>query len=146
MVNSYNLPQGKRDMKLTCTKLFFIFAFLIPLAAFSRDHLIYSVGEELPMGEENEITKKNYYLNIGSNQGVSEGTILDVYRVISKMNPYDNKKRINYKVKVGELKVIHSEDEASIGITELLKTDIPTTPMFDISNFMIGDHINVKVN
>ena len=72
-------------------------------------------------------------------------TVLDVYRTISKSNPYDDKKRVNYKVKIGELEVLHAEDEAAIAI---VKTQDQTkkVPLFEIKYFMIGDHVSVKVN
>ena len=114
------------------------------LPAIARNHLIYSVAEELPMGFDNEVTKKNYYMNIGMQQGVSVGTTLDVFRVISKSNPYDNLKRINYKVKIGEMKVLHSDDEAAIGIMTNLKDDADT-PLFDLKGFLIGDYVSVNV-
>ncbi len=129
-------------MKTTCIT---IFLFLLSLSAFARDHLIYSVAEEIPMGYENEVTKKNFYLNIGTNQGVSEGTVLDVFRVISRSNPYENLKRVNYKVKIGEIKVLHSDDEAAIGIMTELK-DEQETPLIHLKGFMIGDHVSVNTN
>lgn len=129
-------------MKTTCIT---IFIFLLSLNAFSRDHLIYSVAEEIPMGYENEVTKKNFYLNIGSNQGVNEGTILNVFRVISKSNPYENLKRVNYKIKIGEIKVLHSDDEAAIGIMTEIKDD-QDTPLLQLKGFMIGDHVSVNTN
>ena len=132
-------------MKFTC-KVSFLFILLLSIStvSFARDHLIYSVAEEIPMGFDNEVTKKNYYMNIGSQQGVSEGTTLDVFRVISKSNPYDNLKRINYKVKVGEIKVVHTEEEAAIGILQVLKNDTET-PLFDLNGFMIGDYVSVNI-
>lgn len=130
-------------MKTTCKFLILTFLFSIP--AFARDHLIYSVEEEVPMGYENEKTKKNYYVNIGANQGVKTGTTLDVFRVISKLNPYDNLKRINYKVKIGELKVLHSDEEAAIGSLNNIKLGIED-PLFEVRGFMIGDSVSVTVN
>jgi hypothetical protein len=127
-------------MKKTCiTFLLFLFSFNL----IARDHLIYSVSQEIPMGYEDEIIKKNFYLNIGANQGVNRGATLDVYRVISKSNPYENLKRVNYKVKIGELKVLHSDDEASIGILSTLKDD-EETPLVHLKGFMIGDHVSVN--
>ena len=118
-------------MKKTCITFLFL---LFSLNSIARDHLIYSVSEEIPMGYENEITKKNFYLNIGSNQGVKQGTILDVYRVISKSNPYENLKRVNYKVKIGEIKVLHSDDEAAIGVLTSLN-DSNETPLIHLKGF-----------
>lgn len=133
-------------MKTSCTKKFILICcLLISTNLFARDHVIYSVDEEIPMGFENEVSKRNYYVNIGSGQGVQKGTILDVYRIISLSNPYDNKKRVNYKVKIGELEVLHTEDQAAIAIQKAL-ANTPNDPLFEISNFMIGDHVMVSVN
>lgn len=129
-------------MKFTCKILILSFLFSIP--AFARDHLIYSIDEEIPMGYENEKPKKNYYVNIGANQGVKSGTTLDVFRVISKSNPYDNLKRINYKVKIGELEVLHSDEGAAIGTLKQIKLGIKD-PLFEINGFMIGDYVSVSV-
>lgn len=130
-------------MKTTCK--FLIFTFLFNFSAFARNHLIYTVEEEVPMGYENEITKKNYYVNMGANQGVKPGTILDVFRIISKSNPYDNLKRVNYKVKIGELKVLHSDEEAAIGSIKKMKLG-DEDPLFEIRGFMIGDSVSVSIN
>lgn len=129
-------------MKFTCKLL--IVSFLFTMPSFAREHLIYSIDEQIPMGYENEKPKKNFYVNIGSNQGVKTGTILDVFRVISKSNPYDNLKRINYKVKIGELEVLHSDDQAAIGSLKEIKLG-NKDPLFEISSFMIGDYVSVSV-
>jgi hypothetical protein len=97
------------------------------------------------MGYVDEINKKNYFINMGENQGVEKGTVLDVYRIISKLNPYDNQKRINHKVKVGEIKVLYATGEAAIGRKKLFMDD-KETPLFEIEDFMIGDHVDVSVN
>lgn len=133
-------------MKFSCVKTLLILLLLsLSLTSYARDHLIYSVAEEIPMGFDNEVTKRNFYVNIGQNQGIKKGTTLNVYRIISKMNPYDNKKRINYKVEIGQLKVLHTEDESAITILEKKNDDLQT-PLFEINSFMIGDHVSVNVN
>jgi hypothetical protein len=130
-------------MKTTC-KFLIIFISLFTSMVQAREHLIYSVAEEVPMGFENEVLKKNYYVNIGGNQGVKEGTVLDVFRIISKSNPYDNLKRINYRVKIGEITVLHSDEEAAIGSMKSIRTE-EAAPLFDIKSFMIGDYVTVSV-
>lgn len=111
---------------------------------FARTHQIFTVAEDLPMGFENEILRKNYYVDIGKEQGVQKGTTLDVFRVISKANPYNDQKRVNYKVKIGELEVLHSEDGSAIGILKNFQGGVKS-PLFEVSGFMIGDHVTVKV-
>ncbi len=96
------------------------------------------------MGVENEVIRKNYYVNMGAGQGVKKNSVLDVFRIISVQNPYDSKKRVNYKVKVGKLKVLHSSDEASIATVE--EYDKEDTPIFELPQFMIGDHVSINVD
>ena len=132
-------------MKLSCAKfIVFLTTTLIVSTSFARDHQIFTVAEDLPMGFENEILRRNYYVDIGSDQGVDEGTVLDVYRTISKSNPYNNEKRVNYRVKIGELEVLHAEDASAIGIVKTFEGG-KKAPLFEISGFMIGDMVTVKV-
>jgi len=112
--------------------------------AIAKDYVIYSISQDVPMGHKNEVIRKNFYLDMGKNQGVSKGSILDVFRVVSVLDPYENKKRFNHKIKVGEIKVLHSEDGSSIGV--LSKLEAPEeTPLFEISNIMIGDVVTAHV-
>lgn len=134
-------------MITTCTKHFIFVAMLFSFAttSYSRDHLIYSVSRDLPMGYDNEVIRSNYYINMGKSHGLSKGTVLNVFRNISKENPYDNKKRIIYQVKIGELKVIHTDETAAI--TEVNKVlDGEHDPIFSIGKFMIGDTVSVNMN
>lgn len=96
------------------------------------------------MGEPNEIVKKNYYVNLGKGQGVNQGTVLNVYRQISRIDAYESKQRFNYNIKIGELKVIHSEDSSSIGLIQNFR-DQKDDPLFEISGLMIGDKVDVKI-
>lgn len=111
----------------------------------ARSYVIFSLSQDLSMGLENEVIRKNYYINMGSGQGVKKDSVLDVFRIISVQNPYDNKKRVNYKVKIGELKVVHSSEEASIAmVNEYEKAE--NTPIFELPQFMIGDHVSINVD
>jgi hypothetical protein len=111
----------------------------------ARSYVIFSLAQDLSMGHEGEIIRKNYYINMGSGQGVKKDSILDVFRIVSIQNPYDNKKRVNYKVKIGELKVLHSSDDASIAMVSDYEKE-ETTPIFELPQFMIGDHVSINVD
>jgi hypothetical protein len=111
----------------------------------AKSYVIFSLSQDLSMGHENEVIRKNYYINMGSGQGVKKDSVVDVFRIISVQNPYDNKKRVNYKVKIGQLKVLHSMDEASIAaVSEYEKED--NTPIFELPQFMVGDHVSINVD
>ncbi len=127
-------------MKLTLL----IFTLLISQAVSARSYVIFSLAQDLPMGFDNEVVRKNYYINMGSGQGVKKDSIVDVFRIVSVQNPYDNKKRVNYKVKIGELKVLHSSDEAAIAMVNEYEKE--ETPIFELNQFMIGDHVSINVD
>lgn len=127
-------------------RLILAFTFLgIPVkATLSSDYIIYSISQEIPMGIKNEILKKNYYVNLGDNQGVKQGNKLDVFRTIFRNDPYDTDKRYKYRFKVGELKVLHTEENASITSLELLQNG-EANPMLKLRGFMIGDEVGINL-
>jgi hypothetical protein len=127
-------------------KVLILLSFLIfSQTLWARSYVIFSLAQDLSMGKEGELMRKNYYVNMGSGQGVKKDSVLDVHRIISVQNPYDNKKRVNYKVKIGELKILHSSDEASIAmVNEYEKED--ETPIFELPQFMVGDHVSINVD
>ncbi len=127
-------------MKLTLL----LFSLLISQAVSARSYVIFSMAQDLPMGMDNEVVRKNYYINMGSGQGIKKDSIVDVFRIVSVQNPYDNKKRVNYKVKIGELKVLHSSDEAAIAMVNGYEKE--ETPIFELNQFMIGDHVSINVD
>jgi len=124
--------------------LLIIVCFTFSTIALPKDYIIFSIGQEIPMGIDNEINKKNYYVNIGAQQGISDGTVLDVFRTVSKHDPYENKSRYNFKVKIGRLKVLHVEDGSAITQKESLLLG-ENTALFEIEDFMIGDQVNISV-
>jgi len=121
-----------------------LFTLLISQAVSARSFVIFSMAQDLTMGFENEVVRKNYYVNIGSSQGVKKDSILDVFRIVSVQNPYDNKKRVNYKVKIGELKVLNTTDDAAI--TMVSNYEKEDTPIFELNQFMVGDHVSINVD
>lgn len=124
----------------------FIVSFLFTASmAIAKDYIIYSIGHELPMGASNEKLRKNFYVNMGANQGLKSGNILDIYRQESHLDPYATKKRYNYRMKIGELKVIHTEEDAAIATLQSFD-DSNDRPMVEINAPMIGDQINVKLD
>lgn len=116
----------------------------ISQSIWAKSYVIFSMAQDLAMGVENEVVRKNYYINMGSGQGVKKDSVIDVFRIISVQNPYDAKTRVNYKVKIGELKVIHSMDNAAIAMVNEYEKE--NTPIFEIPQFMIGDHVAINVD
>lgn len=154
MLKHHGLPQSSEiladklirpDLRGLLMKIItLLLTLLLSQSICARSYVIFSMTQDLSMGFENEVIRKNYYINMGSSQGVRKDSVLDVFRIISVQNPYDNKKRVNYKVKIGELKVLHSSDDASIAMLQSYQTE--ETPIFELPQFMIGDHVAISVN
>jgi hypothetical protein len=130
-------------MSLKNLLLFYVLFFSHQL--FAKEFIIYSIAHQLPMVNKQEMKIKDFYVNIGKAQGVSEGTVLDVYRMHAEQNPFDSNKRYTYKMKIGELKIIHSDSEAAIGRLQKLEVGEEDAPIFEFEKFMVGDHVAVHV-
>ena len=112
--------------------------------AIAKDYVIYSISQDIPMGVEKEVLRKNFYIDMGKTQGVAKGSVLDVFRVISVLDPYESKKRFTHKIKIGEVKVLHAEEGSSIGILNKTENE-DETPVFEIGKLMIGDVVSAHV-
>lgn len=130
-----------KKMKALCLLL----AFFFTSVGKSETFRIYNIAREIPLTSEQKTRKKNFYLNFGQQQGVQTGTEVNVLRVISTTDPYDGKKRVNYKVKVAKLKVLHAQENASIATLQRVY-DGASSPYFDIPSPMIGDLVEVDVD
>ena len=119
--------------------------FLISYNLFSQEYMVYGIDQEIPMGEPGEIVKKNYYLNMGEDQGLQLGTRLDVFRIISRRDPYNSQKRYNHRIKIGEIVIIHVEKTSSVAHLGSLRNS-PKDPVFGIAAVMVGDRIAVNVD
>ena len=119
--------------------------FFSPSDSFGSDYTVYAISQNVPMGYENEVIKKNYYLDFGTKQGAREGTLMDVFRVFTQYNPYDNNKQYSFKTVVGEIKIIHAEEYSSIGEIVSLNTS-KDNPILEIRDVMIGDKTIVKLS
>ena len=132
-------------MKVKIVILALLSILILPIKSLgAKNYIIYSVVQDIPMGFDNEIPKKNFYINMGSHQGVKKDTILDVYRTISRLDPYSSKKRFNYKINIGKLQILHSEESAAIGRLVKLENG-KNSPLYEIDGFMIGDQVDIHI-
>ncbi len=110
----------------------------------AKDFIIISIKQDFPMINGQTDLKKNFYLNVGNKHGIVEGTKLNVFRKRLLRNPYETKKNYNYKIKVGQLEVIHSEGNSAIA--KMLNTSQKLESMqLNVENFMIGDKVEINL-
>ena len=110
----------------------------------AKDFLVISISQDFPMKNGETNLKKNFYINVGNKDGIIEGTKLNVYRNKLLHDPYQTKKNYSYKIKIGELKVIHTEPTSSIAILSQL-TPMAKQVQLDVNGVMIGDNVEVSI-
>ncbi len=123
--------------------LLFTLIFSHPL--FANKYVIYSISQNLPMGFESEKIQKNFYVNIGSKQGLRKGVKLNIYRQIAKIDPFDTKEKYQHKIKIGGLEVLHVEENSSITLLKNTEKKIDSL-VLDIAGPIIGDIVDVNVD
>jgi hypothetical protein len=123
--------------------------FLVPSAK-AAEAVVYSVYQGVDLGEapvpsDAPETKpapkapiKDFFINVGSSQGIKPGTVLEVSR---KMPTYDLLGEKLYKeivFPIGTIKVIHVEQGVAIArLDAMLPSD--KTPAFSPRAIMVGD-------
>ena len=130
-------------IKLTISLLVLLFTF----STHSKNYFIYSIDHKIPTGERgtSQLPQKNFYLNIGTLQGVEEGTVLEVRRKISKNNKFQNNKEFTFHIKVGLLKVIQANENSSIAIVENSRSK-KNEPFTEYQAVMLGDEVTIPID
>lgn len=130
-------------LKKTTLLLFLFFS----LSTHSKNFFVYSIEHKLPLGNlgTSEEPQKNFYLNIGSLQGLEEGSLVEVRRKVSKNNKFTNNKEHIFHVKVGMLKIIQVSENSSIAITDEDETS-NQKPILNYSTVMLGDEVTIPVD
>lgn len=106
----------------------------------TRSATVFSVFKSLDMGTPGEASQKDFYIGLGSNQGVHEGSLIEVTR---KLPVYDLVSEKLYKdmvYKVARLKVIHSESSASVARLEKIYPLDQVPALFNHA-VMVGDQV-----
>lgn len=138
-----HLNRTKKEYLVNGIK-FLILAFLavvsVQLPAQADDYIVYSVFRGVDLGNPGEAPKKDFYVNMGGNQGLAAGSILQVYR---RMPSYDLLSQKLYKdvtFPIAQLKVIHVE--ANVAVARLEKM-LPAEQMPSITPaaVIVGDII-----
>lgn len=105
------------------------------------DHIVFGVKTEIPMADD-ERPRRDFYMNIGTNQGVKVGSVLDVFRSVTSSDNINNRSARNVVFKFAKLKIIHAEDDISVGrIIEILPP--AKTPIGEYPTVIVGDRVAI---
>ena len=89
-------------------------ATLAPVPSSGADFVVYSIYKDLDLGNPGETPQKDFYVNMGSSNGLKSGAVLKVFR---KQATYDLTNRKLYKdmtFPIATIKVIHVEPNAAV--------------------------------
>ncbi len=114
----------------------------LPSVVDAGDYFVYSIYKAIDMGSPGEVAPKDFYVNMGSGQGLQAGSTLEVLR---KTATYDLNSQKLYKdvvFPIARLKVIHVEDNASIARLEKILPP-ETTPVISPRAVMVGDQVRI---
>src|SRR5579885_154304 len=113
---------------------------LLPRPTGAADYVVYSVYRALDMGYEGEKTEKDFYVNMGTAQGVHPGTVLKAYRRMSTYDLMSEKLYRDVSFPIAKLKVIHAEQNAAIARLDQM---LPDTPAYSPKAVMVGDLVEI---
>src|SRR3954447_25738728 len=85
---------------------------------FGADHSIYSIYQALNLGNSDEVNQKDFYVNMGSSQGVSRGDKLQGYRHAPTFDLVAQQVYREVTFPIAVIKVIHVEPDVSIARLE----------------------------
>ncbi|MFN7685365.1 MAG: hypothetical protein ACK5QT_08140 [Oligoflexia bacterium] len=112
--------------------------FIAPTTATAADAVVYSVHRGVDMGNPGEIPSKDYYINMGVQQGVRKGSVLEVSRKLATYDLLSEKLYKEVVFPIATLKVIHAE--SGVAIARLDKMISPDqAPSFSPRAIMVGD-------
>lgn len=119
-------------------------AIWIPFSSLSHasDFVVYSIYRGLSLGNDEAPPQKDYYINMGTAEGIHKGSVLQVYRQASTYDVVSEQLYRDIAFPIATVKVIHAEPKASIArMHKLLSPD--STPSMTTRAVMVGDLVRI---
>lgn len=111
--------------------------------ALSMEPVVYSVYQAVPLGMDGETSRKDFYLNIGTTQGVRVGSEVEVIRKVASYDLLGKKLYKEITFPIGILRVIHVEAQVSIARLDKMNP-VEATPIQSPHAVMVGDYVRLK--
>lgn len=130
-------------------KLNFILSLLIIFSALSEaasnrtSGTIIQVQRKIRMSDAEPLPPKEYFIDLGSRDGLVEREKLDVYRHIPVINGPAGAPWHILRVKIGELRVDYVGESSALA-REVEGRDLASLPPLDYQTYMLGDEVSRK--
>lgn len=115
-------------------------AVALPKDADAGEFIVYSIYKGLEFGDANEAPQKDYYLNMGSAQGLKAGAVVEVMRRTPTYDLTNQKLYQDVTFPIAKLKVIHVERNAAVARLDKMNP-VDKTPSITPRAVMVGDII-----
>jgi hypothetical protein len=119
-----------------------IIEMLAPVRALGADYSVYEVFRAVDLGESDRPPPKEIFVNMGSNQGVKKGSVLDVYRKVVSFDNLSEKVGGEHMIPVGRIKVIHTDEKTAIARVDRY-VSLEQEPSLLPQTVMIGDLVRL---
>ncbi|MBC7693617.1 MAG: hypothetical protein H7222_17765 [Methylotenera sp.] len=104
------------------------------------DFIVYSIYKGLDLGNADETPEKDFYVNLGSAQGIKTGSSIEVLRRTATYDLTNQKLYKEISFPIATLKVIHVERNAAVArMVKMYSAD--TTPVMTPRAVMVGDFV-----
>jgi hypothetical protein len=107
-------------------------------AAAAEEFNVYQVYRAIDLGENDISPPKDIFINMGAENGIKKGSILDVYRKVSSFDNLTQKHMGDSMIPVGRIKVIHADDKIAIARADKF-VSVEQEPALLPQAVMIGD-------
>lgn len=110
--------------------------------SYALDYSVYSIYQGLNLGGAGEVTQKDFYVNMGSSQGIVQGVRLQVYRHTPTFDLVSQQVYRDVTFPIAIIKVIHVEPNVAIARLERF---LPVEQSATISPraIMVGDLVKI---
>jgi hypothetical protein len=116
---------------------------VFPAVGNASDFIVYSVYKDLDLGNPGVVPHKDFYINMGSANGIHPGSVVEVVRKSSTYDLANQKLYKDVSFPIATLKVIHVETNAAIARLEKIYS-AEKTPATSPRAVMVGDNIRVQ--
>lgn len=107
-----------------------------------RDIAIFDIRRPVAMSAD-QIPPRDFYINAGSAAGLRVGMVITAMRRQTLYDNYQNRSPGDLVVPVGELRIIHVQDNISVAREEKI-LDRRQLPSIEYDAIMVGDRLDVS--
>jgi hypothetical protein len=123
-------------------KCLFIVALMLTNAVYANELTIFDVRKNLAMSDTEKVYR-DFYINGGSEAGLSTGMVITVERRLPLYDNYQNRSAGDLQLKVAKIKIIHVQKGIAVArlMSEFTREN---APLLEDNFIMVGDRLDMN--